>query len=453
MKNRIRMIRGAVAAVMFSVWHVPGALAEEATFAPAFNLDEQEVMIRASRQSPPLLTAIDFHSRRLYLINYRTDKLITVDPRTIPNWPGDLALQHTIASASGHKLIITTDSSETEPARAIELDVLELSWETNHVQLQVANVYTLTEIDAAPTFPFVKSVNSRQNVPQWTLPTVRQIHGPTLLPKSNLVYLTDWTKDEVRVLDVGSGTLADFDPLSFPGYTEQTHGIMFNKSGTFGLGTGYFYDDPYIDLYSVNQQGAISPVSKLMLGKDSSYAAFTHYISWLDNRYAVTASMQLDKTSLTPQSVDSLIGPSVWLIDAWSKTTTKILNSTDSKGGAGVFRSASDLVVAGGKLFIAEEDTLDHTFANDGYISIFSMETPLQPRFITRLRPGIELPADFTVAHALTVTPDERFVYVASWVSGYIVKIDVAKNAVVKVFGPKDGLVMPHGVFVSGGIR
>lgn len=430
----------------------PAYPAEDETFAPWYPM-EDEIMLRSSRQSPPLLTAIDFHTKKLYLINYNTDQMITVDPKTIRGWPGDLNLQHTIVSASGRKIIITTDSSEFEPARAIELDLLKISWNLNLAVLEISNIHELVVADTPPAFPWVKPVNKIQNVPQWTVPGVHQIHGPTLLPKSNLVYLTDWGTNQVRVLDVGVGGTAAFDPLVYPGFTEQTHGIMFNRSGTSGLGTGYYYDNPYIDLYKVDNHGRILPVTKIMLGTKESYASFTHYASWLDNRYAVTASMQLDKTSRTPSMTESIIGPSVWLIDSWDKTAKQIVATTDYVNGAGIYRSASDVVVAGGKLFVAEEDTLDYDFANDGYVSIFSLSDPLRPRFLTRLKPGVELPADYAVAHTMVVTPDERFVYVASWVSGYIVKIDVATNKVVKLFGPKQGMVMPHGIFIAGGIR
>ena len=412
-----------------------------------------EVMIRSSRKSAPLLTAIDYHTRNIYLINYERDILVTVDPFLIKGWPGDLPLQHTVVSASGERLVFTTDSSPSEPARAIEVKVNEINWNARTAKLEVAHIYQLTEPDAAPLLPFVTAVNNVQNVAPWTLATVRQIHGPTLLPRTNLLYLTDWTSDQVRVIDMDNNKLARFDPISYDGYTEQTHGVVFNDAGTIGLGSGYFYDNSYIDLYAVNKSGKIRPKKKILLGDDISRAGFSHYVSWVDNRYAYTATMQLDKTSLTPSSVERFIGPSVWLIDAWTGKATQVLDQTFDVDGNGVFRSASDIAVAGGKLFIAEEDTLDYEFGEDGYVSIFSLLDPLNPKLIKRLKAGDGLPPAMRVAHTLSETPDERFIYTASWVSGYLVKIDVKKDKVVKVFGPDDGLVMPHGIYISGGIR
>jgi hypothetical protein len=72
---------------------------------------------------------------------------------------------------------------------------------------------------------------------------------------------------------------------------------------------------------------------------------------------------------------------------------------------------------------------------------------------LKRFKPGEELPAGFAVAHSLTPTPDHRYLMVASWLSGYVIKIDTLTDEVVKIFGPADGLVMPHGFFGAGNIR
>lgn len=423
------------------------------TFSPWYPEESYELMLRSSRKSPPLVTAIDYHTRNLYLINYKTDQIITVNPLVIKGWPDDVPLQHTIVSASGDRIIVTSDSTETHPAMAIELKVELLSWYQGQVSLHVKNIYELTEPDAAPLLPAVKPVNKIQNVPNWTLPDVRQIHGPTLLPRSNLVYLTDWTSAQIRILDVGAGSMASFDPLVYKGFSEQTHGVVFNKAGTIGLGTGYFYDNSYVDLYAVVKSGAVKPVKRIKLGSDKSYAAMTHYAAWLDNRFAYTATMQLDRTSLTPGDVEEIIGPSLWIIDSWTGKSKQVLGSTQDSYGNGVYRSASDMAIAGGKLFIAEEDSLDYDFGDDGYVAIYSLKNPLNPKLIKRLRPGKELPKGFSVAHTLSATPDDRHVYMASWASGFVVKINVATNNVEKVYGPDDGMVMPHGIFVSGQIR
>jgi hypothetical protein len=275
-----------------------------------------------------------------------------------------------------------------------------------------------------------------------------------LLPYSDFLYFTEFTSDRVRVINHKTNQLASVDPIVIPGYTEQTHGVNFNKSGTVGLGTGYFFDNSVIDVYRSNREtGELHAVGRIMLGDEKKHAAFTHFVYWLDERYAVTASMQFDKTSLTPSSTSSIIPPSVWLLDTLEGTAKKIVETAYSANDNGVFRSASDIAVVNGKLYIAEEDTLDYTFANDGYISIFDLTDRANPRFIKRLKPGSGLPNGYTVAHTISPTPDNRYLMVASWVSGYVLKIDTATDTVTKVWGPSDGLVKPHGIFSAGSLR
>jgi DNA-binding beta-propeller fold protein YncE len=107
----------------------------------------------------------------------------------------------------------------------------------------------------------------------------------------------------------------------------------------------------------------------------------------------------------------------------------------------------------GPKLYIAEEDSLDGSFGEDGYIAVFDISNPRQPRFLKRFKPGDELPADYCIAHAMTVTPDGQSLYVASYACSYIVKIDTTTDEVVKVYGPADGLNRPHGGFIAGSLR
>jgi hypothetical protein len=163
--------------------------------------------------------------------------------------------------------------------------------------------------------------------------------------------------------------------------------------------------------------------------------------------------MQFDKTSLTPATTKKIIPPSVWLLDAVEGTAKKIIKDTHHADGRGVFRSPSDLAVVNGKLYLAEEDTLDYSFGNDGYISVFDLTDRDKPRFLKRLKPGQELPTGYAVAHTISPTPDNRYLIIASWVSGYVLKLDTYTDTIVKIWGPADGLVSPHGIFAAGGSR
>jgi hypothetical protein len=402
----------------------------------------------------PVATAIDYHTRMLYLFNYENDKLITVDPQSIPGWPGNIPLQHTVVMPEGNRIYITSDNTAEHASYIIALNVNHIDWHSGVVSLTVDAVLPVDVPNTPSELPFVQPVNPVQAVPNWVIGRGTQIHGPTILPYSDYLYFTEFTSNRVRVVNHKLNQLASVDPIVIPGYTEQTHGVNFNKSGTVGLGTGYFFDNSVIDVYKSNREtGALETVGQIMLGNQKMHAAFTHFVYWLDERYALTASMQFDKTSLTPSSTSDIIPPSVWLIDTLAGTAKKILDRTDQVNGPGVFRSASDLAVVNGKLYIAEEDTLDNTFANDGYISVFDLTNREKPRFIKRLKPGAGLPTGYTVAHTISPTPDNRFLMVASWVSGYVIKIDTATDTVVKAWGPSDGLVQPHGIYAAGGLR
>lgn len=403
----------------------------------------------------PVATAIDYYSGMLYLFNYDNDKLIIVNPVSINGWPGNLPLQHTVILPEGDKIYITSDNTPEHPSYIIALKVNNIDWNAGTVALTVEAVMAADSPGTPSELPHVEAINENQPIPNWLVGRGTQIHGPTLLPYSDYLYFTEFTSDRVRVVNHKTNELVSgLDPIVIPGYTEQTHGVNFNRSGTIGLGTGYFFDNSLIDVYKSNREtGELHVIGQIMLGDEKRHAALTHFVYWLDERYAVTASMQFDKTSLTSSSTNKIIPPSVWLLDTEKGTAKRIVDNTNKVNGHGVFRSASDLAVVNGKLYIAEEDTLDNTFADDGYISIFDLSDRNNPRFIKRLKPGKDLPAGYSVAHTISPTPDNRYLLVASWVSGYVLKIDTATDTVAKVWGPADGLVKPHGIFAAGGLR
>jgi hypothetical protein len=247
--------------------------------------------------------------------------------------------------------------------------------------------------------------------------------------------------------------MAPMSPYSYGNFSRQTHGLAFNRSGTLALGTGYHYDLTSIDVYAFIPGLALPiPVYSLPLRKGKKRGAFTHYTVWLNNRYAYTATQQFARTSLTRRKSD-ISSPGIWLLDMWTLHAKRVVGTAQNANGKGVFRSASDVQIANGKLYVAEEDTLDGSFGDDGYVAVYDITRPRKPRFLKRLKPGVDLPPDFNVAHGLTVTPDQRFVYVASYASSYIAKIDTDTDTVVQFWGNAEGLMAPHGGFVAGANR
>ena len=410
----------------------------------------------------PLVTGIDYTTRNIYIFNYETDQLITVSQDDILGWHGSLPLQHTAVSADGENIWVSTDATDHEPPRIIRLSVSRLDWEDETVRLSVRSKVEVGAAGEPATLPAISQApGSTQEIATWIQAAMTQVHGPTFLPFSDFMYWTEYPTDKIHLIKNGKIRSELESTVQIPDWTEQTHGIFFNSSGTLGLGTGYYYDNNIIDVYDTNRvTGELTPKAQIKLEIDVDgekfIAPFTHLVDWIDERYAYTVTMQHDATSATPTDVDGFVGPSVWLIDAVDMTATKVIDQAMAAAQGGIFRSGSDVAVVNNKLYIAEEDSVrqeDVGDARDGYISVFDITDRLNPVFLKRLEPGVDLPIGYNIAHTLVKTKDNRFVLVFSWHSGWVIKIDTYDDTVSHIWGPDDGLVMPHGGYAAGQIR
>jgi hypothetical protein len=410
----------------------------------------------------PVTSAIDYSTRNLYIFNYETDELITVSQSDIQGWHWNLPLQHTAISADGQHFWVSTDATESEAPRVFLLGIKDLDWENNTAKLKVESVVETGPIGEPSTLPFVEAVpGSTQQIADWIQPPMTQVHGQTFLPFSPYMYMTAYTGDQVYIFKNEKHKMTLEDTVSFPGFSEQTHGITFNSGGSVGLGTGYFYDNHIIDVYEPNLlTGELTTKGQIKLELEHEgqkfVAPMTHLIAWIDTRYAYVATMQFDRTSLSPSDWDGFVGPSVWLLDAVDMTATLVIQKADNTGEGGVFRSASDVAVVNGKLYVAEEDSInkvDVNDAEDGFVSVFDITDRFNPVFIKRLEPGVDFPTGYNIAHTFSPTVDGRYIMLGSWHSGYVIKIDTYDDTVAKIWGPEDGLVMPHGLFPAGGLR
>jgi DNA-binding beta-propeller fold protein YncE len=400
---------------------------------------------------PHLYTAVNMGTTELLLMNTETDQLLRVPLAPLSNWPGGM-VNHSWVALDGRTVYICTNATASEPSSAVILEV-DIDWEHEAADAVIKKVIMLDPAGSPSHFPEVKQTDLEHPIAAWTHPALLQAHGPTFLPHSPYTYLTNWTDNRIRVINTDLGQLVDFDPLTFDTKSRQTHGINFNPSGRLGLGTGYFYDQNTIEVYRANRKtGVLSYVHSIKLGLPLAYAAFTHYTAWLDDRFALTGTMQIAPTSLTPAR-GRILGPSVWLLDAHEGNALRIINTAHNPDEPGIFRSASDVAIAGHKLYVGEEDSLDFEFGEDGYVSIFDISDVINPVFLKRLKPGTDLPADFAGGHTMVVTNDEHSVYVSSYVSNHIIKIDTTTDTVAKVFSAADGLDMPHGEFIAGRYR
>ena len=268
----------------------------------------------------------------------------------------------------------------------------------------------------------------------------QQLHGPTIHPNGKFVYFTQWTDNKIRVIDVDKDELAAVDPIQYGTRTRQIHGVFFNPSGDLAMATGYFYDMNEVTLYKVDKKTGNLTIDKVIpltiSEKDKKYAAFTHFVWWLDDRYAITSSQQTGNTSLTPTGW-KVIGPSVWLIDAVEGKGKMIIGPAKSPDDPGIYKPASDVVVVGKKLYVGEEDSMDAT-VDQGAVSIWDIPhipSAIPPRLSSsrgswRARSCLRTS---TMAHEIYASMDGRHVYAQSWASGYLVKIDGATDEVIDV--------------------
>ncbi len=418
----------------------------------------------------------------LYLIDPKSDKIITIDLSQNPKYPNGSMPLHTMITPDGNKVFLSTMSSDTAPATILALKIGNIDWNTGNANVSITNVINISEPGTIPKVPDIRNHTTNATQPiikkMW-FPNNVQIHGPTLHPEEKYSYFTQWTDNMIRVLDVNNGSLATSDPIQIGNTTEWLHGVFFNPSGNKALSPHYFFDGNHLHLFDVNNETGelINPV-EITLGNKTAYAAFPHFVTWINNTHAITSTQQLGPTSVTPNNT-KIIGPSVWLIDTESvkdnnnnnssgsdngnvsqpatttaPAATMIIPFTNSTQGNGIFKPASDTTIVGNKLYVAEEDSMDKNIDNQGQVSIWDITNIQSPQLIKRLSPGQGLPENFQLGHTIYATPDGKLVYVEDWNSGQLVKIDTSTDQVTKVFNKESsGFMMPHGGFITGQYR
>src|SRR5262245_29941635 len=407
--------------------------------------------------SPNLMIGTDMGHTDLYLFNMDTDQRIKVDLSKDPMWPGGGAL-HTIITKDGSKAYLSVMSSDKDPATFLALRINKIDWKAGTADVKITKVIRAAEPGEESSFLIPTQTDPNQPVTDlWKVTRVngQQLHGPTIHPSGKYVYFTQWTDNKIRVIDVDKDELAAVDPIQYGTRSRQIHGVFFNPSGDLAMATGYYYDMNEVTLYKVDKKTGNLTIDKVIpltiSEKDKQYAAFTHFVWWLDDRYAITSTQQTGNTSLTPAGC-KVIGRSVWLVDAAEDKGNMMIGPAKNPDDPGIYKPASDVVVVGKKLYVGEEDSMDATM-DQGAVSIWDISDPNSPKFVTRLMAGRELPADFSLAHEIYASMDGRNVYAQSWASGYLVKIDGATDEVIDVASKDVGWHMPHGNFVQGAIR
>jgi hypothetical protein len=403
-----------------------------------------------------ILSGVNMLSKDLVLVNAEEDKLVKVPLSSIAGWH-PASPQHSLIMPDEKTVLITTDATPPSSAALGVLRVRSIDWDRGTADVRLRQLLPLEVVGTPSDMPNLIQTDPKQPIMPWTRPLYTQTHAPTLLPNSRFTYLAHYTDDRIRGFAMRrDGTLEQRVLYSDRDLTRQTHGVNFNPSGTVGLGVGYDYDLAELRIYSANRHtGAVRVTHTIPMGTPSEYGAFVHHAAWLDDRYAYVGAMQVGPTSRTLPG-DALIGASVWLVDTEQDRADCVIGPAADADGHGIFRSPSDVAVAAGKLYVAEEDSwapspdMPALYGRDGYVSVWDICDLHKPEFIKRLRPGYELPEDFRNAHTITAMVDEDSVFVSSFVSNHLIRIDTATDDVAKVFSAADGLDMFHGEFAAG---
>lgn len=402
-----------------------------------------------------ILSAVNMMSQELVLVHSEEDKLVRVPIADIPGCQ-PASPQHSLIMPDEETIYLTTDAVPPYRASIIALRLVSVDWDGGTAEVELLQNMPL-DVSGTPTdMPTVWQTDDAQPIMPWTRWRNTQTHAPTLLPGLSFLYAAHYTDDRLRGFKIQRDrTLEPRVLYSDRPVTRQTHGVSFNPSGTIGLGVGYDYDIGELRILEVDHHtGALEVTRTIPLGTPGEYGAFVHRAVWLDNRYAYLGAMQVGPTSRTLPG-DSLVGPSVWLVDTKQNTAKCVIGPTDSEAGAGMYRPPSDVAVAAGKLYVAEEDSWTPNedmggYGQTGYISIWDLSDRGRPCFLKRLRPGHELPDDFRNAHTATAMFDEDSVFVSSFVSNHLIRVDTATDKVAKVYTAEDGLDMFHGEFAAG---
>lgn len=362
-------------------------------------------------------------------------------------------IEHVLITPDEQSMYLTVNGSLQIANSVVALNVEDINWDKGTADLSVANTIIAAEAGEATKYPDgLAQVDDRQPIQTWPAQAWNQLHGPNVQPGAPIVSFSQWTNDRIFFVNDRTKELIG-EPLVIDGVTNQTHGVTYNSSNTLALSPDYYWDGYNVDLFSVNPKNdQVEFRESITLDSKEGKGGFQHFVSWVDNRYAYVASMQYGPTSLAPEGVE-VATPGFWLVDAAKRTAKRVIGTAETADDPGVFRNPSDFIVVGKKLYVAEEDSLDGTFGDDGYVAVYDISKVGKPKFLKRLKPGEDLPDDFRIAHGLSPSADGKSVYVASYRSNYLIKIDTETDTVAKVYGESDGLRGTHGGFAAGAYR
>ena len=136
---------------------------------------------------------------------------------------------------------------------------------------------------------------------------------------------------------------------------------------------------------------------------------------------------------------------SVWFVKVDEHQVFPILREDQ------ILEGVSDLAILNNKLFAAEGNVAKFLAGEEtpGHVSVWDIQNPTEPKLLKRFSAGMGLPSDFSNAHSLGTVLKGNSVYVESFSTDYLIKINSEKLEVEKIYGSEDGLDVPHGIYVT----
>ena len=359
--------------------------------------------------------------RALIFIDIATDRVWNLPLSMISGGPLEGQPMHVVLAPDKKRAYVTMGGNQKLPLR---LAVLKIDWVAGS---PTATLVKTIEVLAANTEPIGMMAGMTTMAP-----AMQEGHGPHLTSNGRYILFSELNNNRLRVFNTQTDEFAGA-PITHP-TLKTPHGVYLNRSMTRAMSTQYQLNGNEVSVWKLNQDtGELTFDKAVKMADGPTLCAYTHTAAWLDDdRFYTNCTQEANQGALNTSE------RSVWLVDAAKGTAKAVLKSSD------LLEGVSDVAIAHGKLYVAEGN-IEKTGTPPGHVSIWNIKDSLKPAFVKRFSAGKGLPAGYADTHELVVTPDGRFVFAESFRSGYIFKIDAAKDVITNVWSAAEGVSMPHG--------
>ena len=404
---------------------------------PALALDT-EMADKASTEVPhSILTTLNTNpdpslapnGTSLNILDTQTNELFKFPLQSISGGPINGQPMHSAVQENGKKVYITMGGNQKLPTR---IAVITLNWLNGKPLPSLSKT-----IELLPAGTLGNEANGASCHPGE--PGIRQEgHGPQITKDGQYLLFSELQNNQVVAINTTTDTISSSTPSSET--TFAPHGLYPNPSGTRAVSPHYWLDENKVSIWKINQtNGELSFEENIELKRKDFEGSYLHTARWLDDDKFITNATQ------DPEQGNHKSQRSVWLVDTQSKQSTPILNGDD------LLEGASDAIIANNKLYVAEGNIAKFLSGQDApsNLSIWNLSNPLRPTFVKRLSPGTGLPDNFSNAHSLAKTKDDKQIYLESFSSNYLIKINTKSDEVVATFDAENGLIATHGIYIT----